>query len=176
MEQGFLQPDLLMERGDVLCWLPLWLAVTAEKSLAPAGKPAPLKQAAPAPQQAAHAAVANGVSCAVSYHLLGIFPCMEFSISRAGEAAHHIPGKPQSMLSMYEKVPALYLQKAGADEQRVLNCAGEGFVTADIDMEERSDDFAAVLDMERAAGHVLSLMVRALCCSANSLLTMEGAV
>ena len=61
VEQGFLQPDLLMERGDVLCWLPLWLAVTAEKSLTPAGKPAPLKQAAPAPQQAAQAAVADGV-------------------------------------------------------------------------------------------------------------------
>ena len=55
------------------------------------------------------------------------------------------------------------------------NCVGEGFVTADIDMEERSDDFAAVLKMERAAGHALSLMVRAVRCSAGPLLTMKGA-
>ena len=54
-------------------------------------------------------------------------------------------------------------------------CVGEGFVTADIDMEERSDDFAAVLKMERAAGHALSLMVRAVRCSARPLLTMKGA-
>ena len=71
MEQGLLQPDLLLERGDVRCWLPLWLAVTAEKSLAPASKPASVKQAAPSkpasvkqaaptPPQAAHAAIANG--------------------------------------------------------------------------------------------------------------------
>ena len=61
VEQGLLQPDLLLERGDVRCWLPLWLAVTAEKGLAPAPKPAPLKQAAPAPPQPAPAAVANGL-------------------------------------------------------------------------------------------------------------------
>ena len=43
-------------------------------------------------------------------------------------------------------------------------------------MEERSDDFAAVLEMERAAGHVLSLMVRAIRCSTAPLLTMERVV
>lgn len=75
MKQGFLQPDLLMERGDVLCWLPLWLAVTADKSLAPAGTPVPLKQAAPAPQQAAHAAVANGVSSLVEFTVLQVISC-----------------------------------------------------------------------------------------------------
>ena len=85
MEQGFLQPDLLMERGDVHCWLPLWLAVTAEKSLAPAGKPAPLKQAAPAPQQTVHAAVANGVLYAVGCPSRNPCAC-DAAASRACEA------------------------------------------------------------------------------------------
>ena len=56
--------------------------------------------------------------------------------------------------------------------------AGEGFITADIDMEERSDDFAAALETERALGHALSLMVRlclvcAGCCFCWSLRTIE---
>lgn len=82
----------------------------------------------------------------------------------------------QSTLSVYGKVPKLCWHEAEPLSDVFWEGAGEGFVTADIDMEERSDDFAAVLEMERAAGHVLSLMVRAIRCSTAPLLTMEGAV
>lgn len=176
MEQGFLQPDLLMERGDVHCWLPLWLAVTAEKSMAPAGKPAPLKQATPAPQQAAHAAVANGVSNAVD--LPSRIPrADDAAASRAGEAAASCSWEDAEHAEhVWETACPLLDTKQKLMSSVFWHGAGEGFITADIDMEERSDDFAAVLEMERAAGHALSLMVRAVCCSAGPLLTTDEAV
>lgn len=40
--------------------------------------------------------------------------------------------------------------------------AGTAFFTAEVEMDEISDDFAAVLELERAAGHALSLMVSTL--------------
>ncbi|KAK9844172.1 hypothetical protein WJX81_006975 [Elliptochloris bilobata] len=94
IEKGVMQPDILLERGDVRCWLPLWLAATATKCLLPAVKKAPPPASTPVLASPALPAVING----------------------------------------------------------------EGFFTTEVEMEERSDNFAAMLEWERAAGHALSLM------------------
>lgn len=67
--QGMLQPDLLLERGDVCCWLPVWLAHIAAQVLLPE----PSSPASPVPLhgvQSLHCDNGNHV-CAAGWHV----PC-----------------------------------------------------------------------------------------------------